>query len=127
MPLRSTRLRRNSRPGERRVPGFTPVLYGPNFQITLEPGKTMSGVVRDPQGNPVPGAQVQTMPGWGIHVVSTSDADGRFTLSGLRKKEKYLVRVGAKVGDSQLGESIEVPDTDGLTPITADITLRKRD
>ena len=55
-------------PGEMRVPGFTPVLYGPNFQITLEPGKTMSGIVRDPQGNPVAGAIVEALPSWGIHV-----------------------------------------------------------
>jgi hypothetical protein len=112
------------RPGEGRVPGFAPVLYGSKLDIVAEPGKTVGGIVRDAEGNPVPEARVETMSSWGCHVSALTDANGRFTLSGLAKRSHYLLRVTAEKGDSQLRNSVEVPDTDGFTPVSTDITLK---
>jgi RNA polymerase sigma factor (sigma-70 family) len=111
------------RQGERRVPGFTPVLYGSKLDIVAEPAKTVGGIVRDADGKPVAEARVETMSSWGCHVSGMTDANGHFTLGGLAKRPHYLLRVTAEKGDSQLRKSVEVPDTEGFTPVSTEITL----
>ena len=49
--------------------------------IRLETGESVSGQVRDPSGKPIVGVEVDD----GSGKVTTTDANGRFTLRGLRK------------------------------------------
>jgi RNA polymerase sigma factor (sigma-70 family) len=118
----------NLRPSAMRGRGDTPMLYGSTFDFVAEPGKTISGVVRTADGQPVEGAHVGASTlglGTGI-VTATTTADGRFTLTGLAKRPSYQVGVTPEINSPFLGRSIMVPDTDGLQPVTTEVTLVAR-
>lgn len=95
----------------------------PPFDIVLTAGATVLGVVREANGEPVPGATV-----WGGGSTLSTDDDGRFTLEGLglgRQRIQVTSRFGEVV------EMIEVrPGTnpvDILLPETTEVTGRVRD
>ncbi|MBL8130957.1 MAG: carboxypeptidase regulatory-like domain-containing protein [Anaerolineae bacterium] len=67
------------------VPGPT------NINFTLEPGGSISGVVRDEGGAPQGGVPVDTQPGgYG----TCSNPDGSYTLSGMPLNAPYKIRAG---------------------------------
>ena len=68
---------------------------GPAPRVALETGETVSGVVRDQRGNPLEGVTVTPMipspnprvcnPLWLPELAATTDARGRFTVTGVPK------------------------------------------
>jgi len=58
--------------------------------LTLDPGLTVSGAVRFPDGKPVPGVSLQAS---GVSLRTTTDEDGRYVLSGFEPGEAKLVCV----------------------------------
>ncbi|MBK8027377.1 MAG: carboxypeptidase regulatory-like domain-containing protein [Chloroflexi bacterium] len=67
------------------VPGPT------NIDFTLEPGGSISGVIRDEEGIEQGGVPVDTQPGgYG----TCSNGDGTYTLSGMPLNAEYKIRVG---------------------------------
>jgi RNA polymerase sigma factor (sigma-70 family) len=111
--------------GMRRRPDDVTRLYGPTFDFVAAPSKTITGVVRDAAGKPVAGAHVGSIVGPNNVVSTTTDAEGRFTLAGFQKRPTYLLRVSPEKTSSLLARTIEVPDTEGFQPATADILLAR--
>lgn len=84
-------------------------------RIELKLGRTLRGAVRDDQGRPVEGAQVQVAPqilgdGSGLGGAlarTTTDAEGTFTLSGLEQGPLMIVAEHERVGRS---DPVPVPE-----------------
>jgi RNA polymerase sigma factor (sigma-70 family) len=112
-------------PGARRVPGFPPLLYGPAFDFVAVPGKVVEGRVRAAGGEPVAGAHVTTNIGWRNTFSATTDAQGRFTLAGLPKQATYNLWVTPGQDTPFVTRSVDVPDTEGLRPVRAEIELAR--
>jgi RNA polymerase sigma factor (sigma-70 family) len=110
-------------PAELRRPNDMTLLYGPAFEFVAAPGKTLTGVVRDADGRPVAGAGVLTIIGRSTSIHATADAAGRFTLTGLSKQPTYNLHVGPGKNSPLLARSVVVADTEGLQPVSADVTL----
>jgi RNA polymerase sigma factor (sigma-70 family) len=108
-----------------RRPGGPIQLYGPTFDYVATPSKTMSGIVHDAAGKPVAGARVMAIVGMNNTVSATTAADGRFTLVGLPKQPLHGVHVMPGKDSALLSRSVQVPDTDGLAPVAADILLAR--
>jgi len=115
----------SGQPAAMRRPGGTPQLYGPAFDLVAPPGKSLSGVVRTPDGRPAVGARLFTITGWNATVTAVTAADGRFTLAGLTKQPTYNVHVTPDTTSALLSRSIEVPDSEGLQPVSAEITVTR--
>ncbi|MEW4560976.1 hypothetical protein AB1K70_00510 [Bremerella sp. JC770] len=87
-----------------------------NVDIRLDPVMEVTGTLLEPDGTPVAkrsitanlefeyDGQTHTAPGkWG----TTTDADGRFKLSGLIARQKYTVRVLRDVRPGEIGQRLE--------------------
>jgi RNA polymerase sigma factor (sigma-70 family) len=108
--------------------------HGPEFTHAARPEHVIVGTVTDAAGKPVAGLKVvgtanesalrtTYYPGWSEKEETTTDKDGKFRLAGLVKaKTRYLHVQG---GDTApyLDQIVEVRDTTGYTPVTADVTL----
>src|SRR5262245_15751027 len=71
-------------------------VYGATFEYLIPPGRALTGIVRDKKtGRPMAGVSVG---GTGTNARATTDADGRYTLSGFPKGPNYglMVMVGAR-------------------------------
>jgi RNA polymerase sigma factor (sigma-70 family) len=108
-----------------RGPGDLIQLYGPTFDYVATPGKKMSGIVHDAAGKPVAGARVMAIRAMNNVVSTSTDADGRFSLAGIPKQPLHGLHVMPEKNSPLLSRSVEVPDTNGLTPVTADILLAR--
>ncbi len=115
--------------------GFTgsPVV-GPEFTLPMSPAKPISGVVRDAEGKPLPGTRVAGCSelsdtfrsGWLIlpDVETVTDAQGRYTLDGLRKGKKYVLVAAPKAGDGSIHQFVQKEDDGpGFAPLRADFDL----
>ena len=111
-------------------PGATTTYYGASFRHAAAPTKPIVGVVRDKDTKkPLAGITItaptgQHPVGMGI-VRTTTDAQGRYRLSGMPKGEGN--RIKAVPGNDQpyLVSLKDVPDSPGLDPVTADIELKR--
>src|SRR5262249_7401291 len=103
-----------------------PSLHGPSFDYVGTPGKTVEGVVRDAAtGRPLAGITVDTQAGYSSHVVSVTDAEGRYRLSGVPKQRVYLLGASPPEGSPYLLGGARPADTPGLQPVRADLTLAR--
>jgi RNA polymerase sigma factor (sigma-70 family) len=94
---------------------------GPEMSVILERGKPIEGVVLDAATKkPVAGAWVSDLSA-GVK----TDAAGRFKLSRARKAKSYTLYVGASEGSLFLPRTVRVDDTEGYTPVTCSIELRR--
>ena len=84
---------------------------GPGWQITLEPGRKLGGIVVDDQGRPVANALVTVVlrPVVGSYPTATTDREGRFLVGGLptgpvdvvvRPTDHVAAQVSANVQDN---------------------------
>jgi hypothetical protein len=91
-----------------------PQLYGAKFEHRSQPGRTITGVVREKgSGKPLAGIAVG-----GGGASTHTDKDGRYELRGWAKAKEYYVVVG--VGDREhLMMFTAVADTAGLGPLAA--------
>jgi RNA polymerase sigma factor (sigma-70 family) len=108
-----------------RLPGHTPQLFGPTFTFVAAPGKTLEGIVREANGKPLIGVRVGAIVGSNNSVFATTDAQGKFTLTGLPKQPNYILHVGPRAQDAFVDRSVNVPDTEGLQPVKAEIELMR--
>ena len=97
-------------------------LFGPRFDLVVGPGRTIEGVIRDGEtGRPLGGT---TLKSWETEGPTTSDAQGRFRLTGQPTKKEHHIQV---VADAETYVKVVkvIADPRGLEPIRADITMRR--
>jgi hypothetical protein len=96
------------------------------FEIVLEPGVAIAGVVHDENGKPLPAVRIEAVckepePAGEQHEVpaasTTTDAEGRFVLGGLRRGRHEVTVSGPS---AQLAEPLVV------TAPAADVKVRLR-
>jgi RNA polymerase sigma factor (sigma-70 family) len=112
--------------------GLPPFTYGARFDHLAAAPKPITGTVRDKvTGKPVSGAQVACVfispEGVATDLVpspikTTTDAQGRYRLSGVPKAKRYHMGAG---GGTYFYTPQEVRDTPGREPITADFELER--
>jgi RNA polymerase sigma factor (sigma-70 family) len=97
-------------------------LFGPKFELTAAPGRVVEGIVRDHDtGRPIPGAKVGCY--WSVGEI-TSDAQGRFRLTGMPKDQQNLIKVVAE-GQPYVKVFKPVGDPRGLGPVHVDVELKR--
>jgi RNA polymerase sigma factor (sigma-70 family) len=102
-------------------------LYGPTLAFVAEPSKTIEGVVRDAAaGKPLPGCTVASHTGFGESTVVLTDAAGKFRLDGLPKNGRgYSVSIMPPKGRGYLSRIVQVPDSQGYTPVKLDVEMSR--
>lgn len=105
----------------------------PDLTVVVAPSKPFSGVVRDAQtGQPIAGVTVagQTVAqmadrarGSSPPVEAVTDADGRYRLEGLAKVPNRLLAFVPPAGTPYVRRFVDVADTEGFQPLTADTEL----
>jgi hypothetical protein len=115
-------------------PGFAPAaadgrypVHGPDFTVTAAPGRPVSGVVREQgTGRPLAGVRVVDYLEDGLHLYpleATTDAAGQYRLDGLPKRAQHTLAFAPGEGGPHLTRFVEVPDAEGLAPVTLDVEL----
>jgi protocatechuate 3,4-dioxygenase beta subunit len=98
-------------------------VYPARFDHLAGPAKTITGAVRDKRtGKPIAGIRVACphTPSW---IWATTDAQGRYRLTGVPKLKQYYVAAG---GVPYFNCSkFDVVDTPGLEPVTVDFALER--
>ncbi len=106
--------------------------YEANFVVVAAPTKPVVGVVRDKHTRkPLAGVTIESnklandpVPGRNI-VQTTTDAEGRYRLTGLPKGEGNKIRLVPRDDQPYLSVHAIVPDTPGLDPVTVDFELTR--
>jgi hypothetical protein len=111
-------------PYNRNRPKGRDLLYSPAFEFVALPGKRISGVIRGTDGTPAVGARVVASVE-GNDAITTTDNAGRYVLLGRPKQTEYLLTIEPAAASALLVQLVKVPDTPGLEPVTADITLAR--
>lgn len=89
---------------------FTVAAYDTNYNVSvpvLSPA-SVSGIVTDPSGNPLPGATVN-LEGVKVHLTTTSGADGSYTFDGLDVGQ-YTVSASASGFVAPTPQTVSVTD-----------------
>jgi RNA polymerase sigma factor (sigma-70 family) len=94
-------------------------IYGASFDHLVPPGRALTGIVRD-KGTKQPLTGV-TVCGKGTNARVSTDAEGRFILSGFPKGTSYPLMVLAGQKAPYFVTCLNVPDTSGLAPIEANV------
>src|SRR5262249_45876115 len=97
-------------------------LYGPEMTVLVGPSRPIVGTARDrATGKPVAGVRVEADQGI-THAVT--DADGRYRLEGVPKKDHYSLQASGKKGVPYFNRHREdVRDTAGFAPVEVDFLL----
>jgi RNA polymerase sigma factor (sigma-70 family) len=122
-------------PGRREYgdPRVVTTYYGANFRYVAAPSKPIVGVVRDKDTKkPLAGVTIESFkfasnPYHGVnHVRTTTDARGRYRLTGMPKGKDNKIRL-VPPGDRlpYLPVQVTVPDSPGLAPVTVDFALKR--
>jgi RNA polymerase sigma factor (sigma-70 family) len=113
-------------PKELRIPGQPPLLHGTSFDYVAGPARRLEGTVREAgTGTPLAGMPIMASGDFNSGSMAVSDAKGRFTLTGLPKRETYDIHVSPPKGSSLLARTVRLPDDGGLGPISCDIELAR--
>jgi hypothetical protein len=106
--------------------------YGASFRYVAAPSKPIVGVVRDKDTKkPLAGVTIWsfTLANNPRHIEdivrTTTDAQGRYRLTGMPKGEGNKIRILPPRDLPYVAVHAEVPDTPGLDPVTVDIELRR--
>jgi len=106
--------------------------YGANFQHAAAPTKPIVGVVRDKDTKkPLAGVTIQSLklankPYYGDdYVRTTTDAQGRYRLTGMPKGKGNKIMVVPSEDQPYLIAGAEVPDSFGFAPVTVDVELKR--
>jgi RNA polymerase sigma factor (sigma-70 family) len=101
-----------------------PVLHGPTFDYVAVPAKPIVGTVREAvTGRPVAGAKLICNSSYSYDASATTDAAGHFRLDGIPKEKEYSLSVRPPAGSPLIARSVQLSDTAGLEPLTADAKL----
>ena len=98
-------------------------VYPARFDHIAGPGKVITGTVRDKRtGKPLAGISVACpmTPSW---IWATTDAEGRYRLTGVPKHKQYYVGAGGVPYFNCTKH--EVADTPGLEPVPVDFALER--
>jgi RNA polymerase sigma factor (sigma-70 family) len=98
-------------------------VYPARFDHVAGPGKAITGTVRDKQtSKPLAGIRVACpmTPSW---IWATTDAEGRYRLTGVPKRNQYWVGAGGLPYFNCT--RLDVSDTPGLEPIAVDFALER--
>jgi protocatechuate 3,4-dioxygenase beta subunit len=116
-------------------PGEVTTYYGADFRHVAAPAKPIVGVVRDQDTKePLAGVTIRSharaiTPGYfrqlDTEVSTTTDAEGRFRLTGMPKGEGYKILAIPGGDQPYVVTSGDVPDTPGLGPVTVDFALKR--
>ena len=114
------------------VPPRKVTYHGATFRHVTGPSRPVAGVVRDADtGKPLAGVVVESnrlgndpVPGNNI-VRTTTDAAGRYRLTGLPKVKGNLIRFVPPEELPYVSVHAAVPDGPGLEPVTVDFSLRR--
>lgn len=88
-----------------------------DFEITVGPGKALTGTVRDrATGEPVGGLQITCGSGR-----TTTDVEGQYRIEGLHKQDRYFVGTGGR--GVHFFTMREISDTPGLEDIRYDLEV----
>jgi RNA polymerase sigma factor (sigma-70 family) len=106
--------------------------YAPGFRYVAAPTKPVIGVVRDKDtGKPLAGVTVESnqlandpIPGRNI-IQTTTDAQGRYRLTGLPKGEGNKIRLVPRADQPYVSVHAVVPDSPGLDPVIVDFQLKR--
>ena len=94
-------------------------VYGATFDHLIPPGRALTGIVRDKRtGRPLAGV---TVGGTATNARVTTDAEGRYTLTGFPKDKSYGLMVLAGERPPYFVTCLDVPDVAGLDPVRADV------
>jgi RNA polymerase sigma factor (sigma-70 family) len=102
------------------------LMYGPDTGVVVEAEKPIRGTVTGQDtGKGRPGVEVRLVR-YGdtanlIFLQATTDAAGRYELHGARKEKAYVVVANGDVDAGYPGCEVQVADTPGYEPITADM------
>ncbi|MHC5539468.1 carboxypeptidase-like regulatory domain-containing protein, partial [Singulisphaera rosea] len=115
------------------VPQFGSITYyGASLQLAASPTRPIQGIVRDQStGRPIAGASIQSTKladreVWNDGSASTtSDAEGRYRLTGMPRGAGNVIIVGTPAGPPYLPVQLEVQNPPGLDPIALDVELTK--
>jgi RNA polymerase sigma factor (sigma-70 family) len=96
--------------------------YVAHFEHTSLPSKPIIGTVRDKgTGKPVAGVTVASV--MYEKVYTQTDAQGHYRIDGVGKRQKYAVAAG---GNSYFNATkFDIPDTQGVEPLTVDFELER--
>lgn len=95
---------------------FATTLQGQTIQPAASKGPTVSGIVRDDTGAPLPDVEVGVIRGEKLQQFVTSDADGKFLLSGF---SAGIVPLRIR----RLGYAIQFMEVDSRTPAATGIEI----
>ncbi len=109
------------------------VVHAPRFEFATKPTRPIAGVVRDQDtGRPLTGLRLKAAAfderglGPAPGVETTTDAQGRYRLTGLPKAPAYRIFVSPGEGKPYLNATLRVPaDSPGLEPVPFDIALKR--
>jgi hypothetical protein len=107
------------------------VFLGTRFDLIVGPSRPVRGTVTDADtGKPVAGAVVSSgqYPNGVIdrhRAWTVTDAEGRYTLTGLPAERGLSVRAEGPAAEPYLAITAEVPDRAGLEPIDLDLKLKR--
>jgi hypothetical protein len=105
--------------------------HGTAGRLVVAPTRLITGVVRDQvSGEPLARVTVKSYLMAGSHFINTqleitTDARGRFTLSGMPKGEGNVILAVPDAAGPHLGASVRVPDPAGLAPVSVDFALAR--
>jgi RNA polymerase sigma factor (sigma-70 family) len=110
----------------------TTTYYGANFRHVAAPTKLVAGVVRDKDtGKPLAGVTIESsqlandpIPGRNI-VQTTTDAQGRYRLTGLPKGDGNKIRLLPRDDQPYVSVHAVVLDSPGFEPVTIDFELKR--
>ncbi len=113
-------------------PGLGLSLFGRRFEVTLAPGRTIAGVVRDREtGAPLAGVKVVgpaptrlEYPGFD-RFFATTDKRGRYRIDGFPAMVGESLKVEAPEDRPYFGAEIELDVSAGTGPISLDFPLAK--
>jgi hypothetical protein len=114
--------------GESGIPRQVWAYYGASFRHAAAPARPIVGVVRDRDTKqPLAGVTIRSLNGLGsgTNVHTTTDAQGRYRLSGIPKGEDERVVAIPPNDLPYVASTAGVPDTKGLGPVTVDIGLKR--
>lgn len=105
--------------------------YGRDFTHAATPGITAIGRIFDEQSNAPIAAQLTVMQerdnhiGLAIDQVWTTDADGRYRISGLAKMDGLSLHVIPNLDQPYFAEQLTMSGGNGLGPIQLDVPMRR--
>jgi hypothetical protein len=104
------------------------VYHGASFRHAAAPTRPIVGVVRDKDTKgPLAGVTIRSLNGFGsgTNVQTTTDAQGRYRLTGMPKGEGTMITAIPPHDLPYVAVAVDVPDSPGLDPVTLDFPLKR--